>query len=280
MMGIATVGSSPESVQTTDRTERISLPGFFVILFLSWIGAIPMVLASRGVRLPGPLNGLQLLMLFGPAMAACFVSWRNAGLAGVRKLLSGLLKARNHPALYAAVLAGPAVVFAIALLLSNAAGLTSIAFPSAAKFLSSFGMTLGVYFLLNTEELAWRGYALPRFQARMGVLPATLVLSVLWILFHLPLFWMKDGHPAGYPFWLFSLMILGISLPFTALYNSTGGSILMVHLLHQSFNASVEALPIFPAATHSLAPISISVALCVIVSILLAIRMRRSPSSV
>ena len=261
-------------VESTKPGDRIGLPLFFVLLFLSWIGTVPIILSSYGARFPGVLKLLQILMLFGPGIAACFAAWMNGGRKGVRDLLRGLLIWRVHPAVYAAVLAGPALVFALVLILSNAAGFTAISFPSAAKFFSSFGMTMAVYLVLNTEELAWRGYALPRLQARMGPLPATLVLTILWILFHLPLFWIKGGHPAGYPFWLFALLIGGISIPFTAVYNGTGGSILMAHLLHQSFNASVEALPIFPAAIHSLAPIEITVALFFAVSAVLALRMR------
>jgi membrane protease YdiL (CAAX protease family) len=39
------------------------------------------------------------------------------------------------------------------------------------------------------EEIGWRGYALPRLQAALGVWSGTLALFPLWALWHLPLFW-------------------------------------------------------------------------------------------
>lgn len=254
------------------RRPGMSLPAFFILLFLvSWIGTVPMILASYGMPIPGPLRVLQLMMLFGPAIAAFFAAWKNGGRPAMKDLLRAWLRWRNNPALYAAVLAGPAAIFALSLIVSNAAGFTSATFPSITKFLSSFGSTFCVYLVLNTEEIAWRGYALPRLQARMGSVRGTVLLAAFWILFHVPLFLLKGGHPAGYPFWLFALLLLGISLPFTAVWNATG-SVLMPHLLHQSFNAAVEALPIYPAVTHSLAPVAISASIFLIASAVLLAR--------
>src|SRR5947209_2951936 len=38
------------------------------------------------------------------------------------------------------------------------------------------------------EETGWRGYALPRLQQRFTPLTATVILSLLWYAWHLPLF--------------------------------------------------------------------------------------------
>ena len=234
-----------------------------------------MILSSYKVAIPGPLKILQILMLFGPGIVAVGTAWFNGGKQGVVALLRGLLVWRRSPLWYLAVLGAPAALLALSLILSNGAGFTTLAFPSLPKFLSTFAMVFAVYFFLNTEELAWRGYALPRLQDKYGVFRATFVIFILWTLFHVPLFLVKGGHPAGYPFWLYALMVGGIALPFTVAYNGTGSSILFVHILHQSLNASVEALPVYPAATHSIAPISIFIGLLYVISAVLAVRAHR-----
>ena len=47
------------------------------------------------------------------------------------------------------------------------------------------------------EETGWRGFALPRLQAHLGGLGASLVLGVVWGLWHLPLTLTSDDSAAG-----------------------------------------------------------------------------------
>jgi membrane protease YdiL (CAAX protease family) len=245
-----------------DQKEKLSLPGFLILLFIvSWIGALPMVLYSYKIRLPGALRILQVLMLFGPGLVAVYGAWRNGGGAGVRSLLKGLLIWRVSPRWYIGTFFGPIVLLLASLLISNLLGVTKVILPSANKFLSVFCMTFVIYFFLNTEELAWRGYVLPRLLSRFDAVRATVVLGVLWFLFHLPLFFIRGGHPAGYPLWAFGILILSLSFAFTAVYIGTYGSILLVHILHQSMNASAEALPVYPVASHSVIPVLLSAVL-------------------
>lgn len=64
------------------------------------------------------------------------------------------------------------------------------------------------------EELGWRGYALDGLQARMNALFASLILGVVWSLWHLPLFFIKGTWQAEQVglgtqrFWLFMLIVI------------------------------------------------------------------------
>ena len=58
------------------------------------------------------------------------------------------------------------------------------------------------------EELGWRGFALPRMLKRTGPMLASLVLGVIWALYHLPLFW-----TVGRPLYGESFLILLVELP-------------------------------------------------------------------
>ena len=85
--------------------------------------------------------------------------------------------------------------------------------------------------------LSWRGFALPRLQARRSALAATLILGVLWALWHLPVFWFHPGLGqimavgiVAAVFWVLGLFSQAIL--YTWLYNSSRRSILMVALLH------------------------------------------------
>ena len=233
---------------------------FFVILFgVCWLGTLPILLASwRGTAsVPPALAPLQLLMLFGPGLVACGISAWESGRAGVARLLGLLLRWRVGIIWYVLALAGPGLLMLVALGVSQVSGATSVGWPKPPDVLGRFISVFAVYLVLNTEEIAWRGYALPRLQLRMSPLRASFLLGVVWAVFHLPLFLLQGGHPAGYPPLLFGALIIGLSVLFTAVFNHTGGSLLVVHVMHQAFNAWGEAIPVFPAAAHSLTPIGI-----------------------
>jgi len=86
------------------------------------------------------------------------------------------------------------------------------------------------------EELGWRGFALPRLQARRSALAASLVVGAVWGIYHFPLFLL--GSPVR-PFALFlpfALSCVIMSIFYTWMYNGTGGSLFIAVLLHAATN--------------------------------------------
>jgi membrane protease YdiL (CAAX protease family) len=260
-----------DMISTARRQPRapLRLTTFFLLVFMvSWLGVLPVVLASwiGAEAIPAPLKLLQILMILGPGLVALWATWREGGREAIFQLLRGLIQWRVNWRWYGAVLLGPAVIFGLSLWASYATGLTERSFYPFSLTFQIFLSTMVSYLLLNTEEVAWRGYALPRLQTTMGPLGASLVLWGVGMLFHLPLFLLRGGHPAGYPFLVWALLFLGLTLIFTWVFNGTQGSLLLVHLLHQSINAWIEAIPLYPVVTQSIAPIGFAIGLLVIVA--------------
>jgi membrane protease YdiL (CAAX protease family) len=249
----------------------LSLPLFFVITFaVSWLGAIPMILDSwRPGQLPPGIGWLQLLLFFGTALAALFVVWWNEGKAGVKILLQRGLIWRIGWRWYVVVLLGPALLFWSALRLSVWFGGPTVALQPPSALLPTFGISLLAYLLLNTEEIAWRGYALPVLLQRYTPWHASLILGILLGAFHLPLFLLKGGHPAGYPLPWFLVMILALTVIFTWLLLRTKGSLLLAHLFHQTFNSWAETIPFFPRMTGSLLPMMVTIGLLLMFALLI-----------
>lgn len=91
------------------------------------------------------------------------------------------------------------------------------------------------------EELAWRGYALDRLQARKSALVSSLILGSLWTIWHLPLFWIQGSYQnslgIGTPtFWLFMLDKIPQSVIMTWVYNNNRRSTLSAILIHFMVN--------------------------------------------
>ena len=63
------------------------------------------------------------------------------------------------------------------------------------------------------EEPGWRGFALPRMEARFGPLRGSVLLALLWAGWHLPLFWYPGWTTA--PAWIYVLIVVGATLLLT-----------------------------------------------------------------
>ena len=99
------------------------------------------------------------------------------------------------------------------------------------------------------EEFGWRGFALPRLQERFSALNASLVLGVVWGLWHFPGYLAGVGVPLDLPFAVFVLWAVLASILMTWVYNHTGGSILSAVLFHSAANATFNYLPLLPEWT-------------------------------
>ena len=90
-----------------------------------------------------------------------------------------------------------------------------------------------VEIIINGEEIGWRGYVLPRLQAKYSALTSTLILGVVWGFWHLPKYL---SHFEAVVFAWFMLHIMAFAIILTWLYNNTKGSLLMVALCHAISN--------------------------------------------
>jgi uncharacterized protein len=86
------------------------------------------------------------------------------------------------------------------------------------------------------EEIGWRGFALPCLQRRYSALASSLIIGVVWALWHVPNF--IDERPFPWLFLvLYIVQVSCYSIIFTWVYNTTGGSLLAVMLLHGAINS-------------------------------------------
>jgi membrane protease YdiL (CAAX protease family) len=97
-----------------------------------------------------------------------------------------------------------------------------------------------VDFIANGEEIGWRGYVLPRLQAKYSALTSALILGVIWGFWHLPKYL---THWDAVSFAWFMLHTTVASILYTWLYNGTKGSLLLVTSFHAATNATGVFMP-------------------------------------
>ena len=219
----------------TQSIRRYPLVTFFLLAFgLTWVVWVPRAVGA-------PLGTVGQAWTWVPAIAALLAAALTGGRFAVRELGARLVRWRVGWQWYLVVILGPAVFSLVvagvyALLGGSWAGAAPPALREGPWLL--LPIFLGILTLTDGlgEELAWRGFALPRLLTRYNALAASLILGALWGLWHLPLVWTEGATLYHQPFWLFLADITAKSVLFTWVFLHTRGSVLIVMLFHGATN--------------------------------------------
>lgn len=228
---------------------------FFTLTYLlSWLIWIPLALSHFGI---GPFhiadetsNGIRLLGVLMPAVSALFLTARSDGRDGLRTLLSRLVLWRvDWKYWIAATLVQPILILASALTFNLFAPTDISPAPTA----SAGALIVNIIFLLIAtlgEEVGWRGVALPALQQKHSALKATLVLALLWLIWHLPFWMLLDTYDQFGVSFIGMNLLFGLPLAFymTWFFNHTSSSLLLPVAFHLTFNIVNTIL--YPVTTN------------------------------
>lgn len=232
---------------------------FFLIAYAgAWVVEMPVVLSQTGTgllpfTLPRPVVvvAIAAATFTGPTLSAFIMTWAVEGKAGIRRLLRRYVLWRVKFRWYLFVLLViPASEILGAIVLPGVAASYQ---PLTLSLVLAYPVAFATTFVLGGplgEEPGWRGFALPRLQSLQGPLVGSLVLGVLWALWHLPLFWTGVWTPPTVPnIIMFVLMTTALTVVMTWVFNNVKGSLLITMLMHASFNTFANRIvaPLFPA---------------------------------
>jgi membrane protease YdiL (CAAX protease family) len=223
----------------------------WIAFIVSWFVSAP-ILILYGWRIQGMELIVTVIVYSIMALLPAWVlSSAYARTPGVRKQFSTLLRPRGPVLWYLVVF----LIFPGIPLL--AMGITRLFGGEAQFYLAELGFEgVGIFLLLEflkgflltggiNEESGWRGFALPRLQARYPVIVAAVIVGFFWALWHLP-YDIGRGIPIGEIlenrlFWnqLFAILMAW-------LYSRTNGSILAPALFHPAMNAFGNQFSITP----------------------------------
>ena len=244
----------------SNYVKRFELPLFFLLsLLISWAVWIPEAAATLGGREATAASGgpLGLLAVWGPGLSAIVLSLLMAGKAGTRELFRPIRRWRVGIQWYLLVLFYPAAIWLMACVVDAVLGRSyELTFM---PILTYFGPEQAVMVpialisvLPNTlgEELGWRGFALPKLQARYNALISSIILGLFWGVWHIPL-WIALGR-TGVTLPIDAVATVGAAILYTWVYNSTGGSLLLVWLFHFAMTATGYFLAQIPTFTDDI----------------------------
>jgi membrane protease YdiL (CAAX protease family) len=218
---------------------------YFLLTFgatwLAWIAPVHLAEPAASSSL-GPGGPLFRLGVVAPGLVALVLTALLQGRDGVLSLLDGIRRWNVAPRFY---------LFAAGYMVAIKLG-AAVVHRWWAGAWPAVGETPLILLLLATipstvvqagEEVGWRGYALPRLAARVGLGGATIVLGIVWATWHLPLFLIPGSGSDGQSFPLYLLHVLAFSVAIGWLYWKTGSSLLLVMLMHAAINNTAGIVP-------------------------------------
>jgi uncharacterized protein len=223
--------------------QRHPVLAYFALTFaVSWLGALavaaPHLMRHKAVP---KMSGILMFpaMLLGPSLAGLILTGVVDGRSGLRDLFSRMRRVRIPARWYAALLIPPLLMFAVLLCLSTF--VSPVFAPGRFLLGVLFGCPAGFF-----EEIGWMGYVFPRMCRTRSALSASILLGLLWGLWHLPVIdYLGTAPPHGaylLPYFLaFTAAMTAMRVLIAWLYSNTG-SVVLAQLMHAS---STGALVIF-----------------------------------
>ena len=240
-----------QNVKTLIKSHPLA--AFFVLAYLgSWIGWSPWWLSETGVGLLPyelPFNAVaginQIGMFAGPFAAALLVTRVVDGKQGLKKFIDRLTQWRAHPILYVLVLVGIPLSVGLGYVMMS----DGVVAPGGAVMMSLVA-TYFMYILGGPlqEEPGWRGFALPRLQAKMHPLFAALLLGVIHCFWHAPLFLTNEWDTPRDDIWqlaTYLLLVLSLSIVMSWVTNHARGGMVLPILAHNGINWGLFAAAMF-----------------------------------
>jgi CAAX protease family protein len=237
----------------TGFIKRHAVLTYYALVFAtSWAGVL-VVVGPTGF--PGTSAQVERLMplvilafLVGPALGGPMLTGLLYGRAGLRELLSRLLKWRVAARWYAvALLTAPLLMMAVLLALSlfSREFVPGIITSDDRATLLLIGIATAVaagFF----EELGWTGFVIPELKRHHGLISTGLIVGVLWGAWHLLVYLWTSGMVSGTlplaGYFLDAFLFLTLFRVIMVWVYDRTGSLLVAMFMHGSLTASARIL--------------------------------------
>ena len=189
------------------------------------------------------------VLIIGVCLAGIILTGIVDGRSGLRDLFSRMGCWRVGVQWYAVALLTPPVLI-LAVLLIFRTLVSPVFTPKIFLIGILFGLAPGFF-----EEIGWMGYAFPKMQLKRSALSASLLLGVLWGLWHAPVVdYLGAAAPHGVywlPFFLaFIAIVMAVRVLIVWIHSNTK-SVLLAQLMHGSSTGFLVVLsPLFVSAAQ------------------------------
>lgn len=258
-----------------DAVDRHPVAAYLLLAYgISWPAWTLQTLLSEAS--PIAATAAFALAGFGPAIAAVVVVALGEG--SLREWAGRTFRVRLPLRYYAVALSLPllGVVLAGGVHVAAFEGVATLdELPSILEYPIYLGVV--VFLFGGQEEPGWRGFAFPRLAATRPRLVAAVLVGVVWVGWHLPLFVLPDTIQSEILFPLYALQLLAMSVILAWLTVAARWSVLPAVLLHAGGNAVANFYPV-GGAEGAVSVVGYGSLTALLVCVAVAIAVRFGPS--
>lgn len=243
-----------------------SVLAFFILVFALTIPFWMLGAVTDLKLLPGlPVAALST---FCPMLAALILAyWQNRA-KGVKLLLKQVLDFKKITLIwYTPILLLMPLVMVLSFGVMRVTGF-SVPVP-VISIMTTIILCIVFFISALGEELGWSGYAIDPMQNRLGTLKASIILGLIWAVYHY-IALLQIHRSIGWIAW-WSLGTVATRVIIVWIYNSTGKSVIAAALFHMTINVTWQLFPI----SGSYYDPRISGSICALVAIIIIIIYRK-----
>ncbi len=200
----------------------------FLIMLIAW--GICLLCSFSGTSLNDNkwLYVPYLLGGWSPTIASYLSLRHNHKVAGIREWLKNIFDLK-HPVFSYGMVALMAVLFILPQCLISG-------YESGAPVFAIFVMVPMMLAMGGLEEAGWRYILQPELEKRYSFTVSTIIVSMIWWLWHLPLFYIQGVGQYGQNYLAFGINVFGLSFALAGIRKNTGSLWLCV-LFHCIVNS-------------------------------------------
>lgn len=228
---------------------------FFIITFLwSWMFWIPLTFKGTGViDLDGNIiskinTPLIFLGAFGPAIGACLSIWTLKGKKAISIFLKTFLSLNFGWQVWTSVFLIFGLSTYFSWLIPELWGEERLPMFLPNVYIFPTYWLIKIFLGGGQEEIGWRGYIMPYMERQLGYVKGTIILGLIWALWHLPLWFIAGTSQSYMNFIGFCILTISYSFILSWIVKASGERPFSALVAHGTANAFIPLFPILVMA--------------------------------
>ncbi len=216
-----------------------------IILFTIVVVALSIIICF--ISYQSSNTNLSILTVFTPSLVALILTAKTEGKTGIYDLFIRQTFRKSNLKWFLISLVGIPILASLAMLTSMDFDISRFQLRTT-QLVPQFIIIL---LIAIGEEYGWRGFLLPRLIKKFSVFNSSLILGLIWGLWHYPAYLIGTGVPLEMNFGIFMLWVILGTLFISWIYHNTH-NVLTSIIIHISANAAFNYLFILPEFTGSM----------------------------